>query len=74
MPLLTRFLCRCSSTLKNLVQTRDREIALWDPRRFDKPLTKQILDTNTGVLMPLVDQARKMIYLVGRVSFSYIYV
>lgn len=49
---------------------RDREIAIWDPRNFTKPLKKQNIDTNTGVLMPVVDQARKIIYLVGRVSLA----
>lgn len=54
--------------LSDIIQMRDRECALWDPRMFDKPVKKQVIDTNTGVLIPLVDHARKMVYLVGRVS------
>ena len=46
---------------------RDREAAIYDPRNFSKPITKSSFDTNTGVLIPLVDHARKIVYLSGRV-------
>lgn len=50
---------------------RDRECALWDPRNFTKPIVKTSFDTNTGVLIPMVDQARKIVYLSGRVSLRW---
>ena len=46
---------------------RDREYALRDPRNLDKPIKVQRLDTGTGVLIPLVDNERKLVYLAGRV-------
>lgn len=51
---------------------RDRECSLWDPRNFSQAVAKTNFDTNTGVLIPLVDHARKIVYLAGRVSGSWL--
>lgn len=45
---------------------RDREYSLYDPRQFTKPIKTQRLDSNTGILVPVVDPARSIVYLVGR--------
>lgn len=47
-------------------KTRDREYALWDATS-GKALKTQRLDTNTGVLMPVADVERSIVYLAGRV-------
>lgn len=56
------------TSISRLTQMRDRECCLWDPRNFDEPLKTTRIDTNTGVLIPLVDHARKIVYLAGRVG------
>ncbi|KAI8908919.1 hypothetical protein EDD86DRAFT_206423 [Gorgonomyces haynaldii] len=47
-------------------KTRDREVALWDLRQFDKPIKLQRLDTNVGVLEPLYDVDTNLVYICGR--------
>lgn len=49
-------------------KTRDREYSVYDQKNFAKPLRTQRVDTNTGTLHPLVDHARNIVYLVGKVS------
>lgn len=41
-----------------------------DPRHLEKPIKVQRLDTGTGVLVPLVDNERKIVYLAGKVRIS----
>ncbi|KAH9815446.1 hypothetical protein DFH28DRAFT_892988 [Melampsora americana] len=46
---------------------REREISLYDPRELSRgPLKSQTIDNSTGVLMPLIDPNRSMVYLAGR--------
>lgn len=45
---------------------RDREYSLYDPRQFTKPVKTQRLDSNTGILVPVVDAGRSIVYLAGR--------
>ena len=45
---------------------RDREYSLFDPRQFTKPIKTQRLDSNTGILVPVADAARSIVYLAGR--------
>ncbi|EGG00921.1 uncharacterized protein MELLADRAFT_92887 [Melampsora larici-populina 98AG31] len=46
---------------------REREISLYDPRELSKgPLKSQTIDNSTGVLIPLIDPNRSMVYLSGR--------
>lgn len=46
---------------------RDREFMLFDPRALSSPLhTSRIDSGSTGVLIPLVDESRKLVYLFGR--------
>ncbi|KAL1915846.1 uncharacterized protein VTP21DRAFT_6234 [Calcarisporiella thermophila] len=45
---------------------REREYALWDVRSLSKPLKKTLMDASTGILMPLVDEDTKIVYLAGR--------
>lgn len=47
---------------------RDREYSLFDGRNLGKAIKSQRMDTNTGVLMPVVDVERSIVYLAGRVS------
>ncbi|CAN9506016.1 unnamed protein product [Ophioblennius macclurei] len=44
----------------------ERQVALWDPKNFDKPLTLQELDTSSGVLLPFFDPDTGVIYLCGK--------
>ncbi|BGP16134.1 hypothetical protein JCM10213v2_004128 [Rhodosporidiobolus nylandii] len=50
-------------------RTRDREYSLFDLRSTgpsSRPAKTQRLDTNTGVLQPLLDESRGIVYLAGR--------
>ncbi|GAA5918149.1 hypothetical protein JCM1841_005275 [Sporobolomyces salmonicolor] len=47
-------------------RTRDREYSLFDGRMLGNPIKTQRVDTNTGVMMPLVDESRNIVYMVGR--------
>jgi coronin-7 len=51
---------------------RDRELSLFDTRNAGSgsAIKTQRLDSNTGVLMPVVDQERNIVYMAGRVSFT----
>ncbi|GAA6016484.1 hypothetical protein JCM11491_002336 [Sporobolomyces phaffii] len=51
-------------------RTRDREYSLFDGRMLGNPIKTQRVDTSTGVLMPLVDRERSIVYLVGRGDMS----
>lgn len=46
---------------------REREYALWDCRNLSREVKRQRIDSNTGVLIPLVDVERNIVYLAGRV-------
>ncbi|GAA5978078.1 hypothetical protein JCM11641_006621 [Rhodosporidiobolus odoratus] len=47
-------------------RTRDRECSLFDLRSLDRAVKTQRLDNNTGVLQPLLDESRGIVYLAGR--------
>lgn len=51
---------------------REREFSLFDTRNTGNgsAIKTQRLDSNTGALMPVVDQERNIVYMAGRVSFS----
>ncbi|GAA5985798.1 hypothetical protein JCM5350_005287 [Sporobolomyces pararoseus] len=52
-------------------RTRDREYSVFDCRYLTGAPTKsQRVDSSTGVLMPLVDKERSIVYLVGRGDMS----
>ncbi|XP_078508477.1 coronin-1A-like [Lissotriton helveticus] len=44
----------------------ERQVALWDPKNFDEPLTLQELDTSSGVLIPFYDPDTGIVYLCGK--------
>jgi hypothetical protein len=43
-----------------------REIAIWDPKKFDSPIFKDELDVGSGVLMPMYDPDLHILYLAGK--------
>ncbi|KAK4048001.1 hypothetical protein OIV83_005035 [Microbotryomycetes sp. JL201] len=45
---------------------REREYSLYDSRQLTTPVKTQRVDSNMGVLMPVVDQDRSIVYLAGR--------
>ncbi|GAA5851099.1 hypothetical protein JCM8547_004132 [Rhodosporidiobolus lusitaniae] len=47
-------------------RTRDREYSLFDLRNLGGAIKTQRLDTNTGVLQPVLDESRGIVYLAGR--------
>ncbi|GAA5897539.1 hypothetical protein JCM6882_003511 [Rhodosporidiobolus microsporus] len=50
-----------------VTRTRDREYSLFDLRNLSSGAIKtQRLDTNTGVLQPVLDESRGIVYLAGR--------
>ncbi|GAA5943332.1 uncharacterized protein JCM15063_000767 [Sporobolomyces koalae] len=51
-------------------RTRDREYSLFDGRMLGNPIKTQRIDSSTGVIMPLVDSDRSIVYLVGRGDMS----
>ncbi|GAA6062505.1 hypothetical protein JCM10212_006354 [Sporobolomyces blumeae] len=51
-------------------RTRDREYSLFDGRMLGNAIKTQRLDTSTGVLVPVVDRERGIVYLAGRGDMS----
>ncbi|KAJ1651193.1 hypothetical protein IWQ61_008181, partial [Dispira simplex] len=45
---------------------RERQLAMWDYRRTDRPLTTLAMDSSTGILMPLYDGDTETLYVVGK--------
>ncbi|XP_075035068.1 coronin-1A [Mixophyes fleayi] len=44
----------------------ERQVALWDMKSLDQPLTLQELDTSSGVLIPFFDPDTNIVYLCGK--------
>ena len=44
----------------------EREVSLWDCRRFDSPITTLTVDSASGPLLPYYDADCKILYLGGR--------
>ncbi|KAK1152003.1 coronin-1A-like [Acipenser oxyrinchus oxyrinchus] len=44
----------------------ERQVALWDPKHLEEPLTLQELDTSSGVLLPFFDPDTGIVYLCGK--------
>ncbi|XP_063286966.1 coronin-1A [Pelobates fuscus] len=44
----------------------ERQVALWDLKSLDEPLTLQELDTSSGVLIPFFDPDTNIVYLGGK--------
>ncbi len=46
--------------------TRDREIAMWDPRDLSKPLKRQRLDSSTSAIIPVYDIDTNLLFLCSK--------
>ncbi|MGH0135228.1 UNVERIFIED_CONTAM: hypothetical protein FKN15_061017 [Acipenser sinensis] len=44
----------------------ERQVALWDPKHLEEPMTLQELDTSSGVLLPFFDPDTGIVYLCGK--------
>ncbi|XP_048875612.1 coronin-1C-A isoform X2 [Brienomyrus brachyistius] len=44
----------------------ERQLALWNPRNMDEPVTVHEMDTSNGVLLPFYDPDTNMVYLCGK--------
>ncbi|XP_060762762.1 coronin-1C-A [Neoarius graeffei] len=44
----------------------ERQLALWNPRSMDEPITVYEMDTSNGVLLPFYDPDTNMVYLCGK--------
>ncbi|XP_075915804.1 coronin-1C-like isoform X1 [Petromyzon marinus] len=44
----------------------ERQFGLWDPKKFEEPITLQELDSSNGVLIPYYDMDTNIIYLCGK--------
>jgi len=44
----------------------EREYCLWDPKDMSKPLTRQNVDTSSGLLMPFYDNDTGVIFMGGK--------
>jgi len=47
-------------------KTSEREYSLWDLKDMSKPLSKSMVDSASGLLMPFFDNDTSMLYLVGK--------
>jgi len=47
-------------------KTSEREYAIWDPKDLSKPLSRQTLDTSSGLIMPFYDRDVNVLYLAGK--------
>ncbi|NP_001288303.1 coronin-1A isoform X1 [Mus musculus] len=44
----------------------ERQVALWDTKHLEEPLSLQELDTSSGVLLPFFDPDTNIVYLCGK--------
>jgi len=44
----------------------EREYAVWDPKDFSKPISRERLDASSGVIMPFYDEGTSVVYLSGK--------
>ncbi|XP_029462899.1 coronin-1A [Rhinatrema bivittatum] len=44
----------------------ERQVALWDPKNLEEPMSLQELDTSSGVLIPFFDWDTGIFYLCGK--------
>ncbi|XP_072127512.1 coronin-1A-like [Mobula birostris] len=44
----------------------ERQVALWDPKSMDNPMSMQEIDVSSGVLIPFYDQDTGVVYLCGK--------
>ncbi|KAM9447149.1 coronin-1C-A isoform 1-T1 [Clarias gariepinus] len=44
----------------------ERQLALWDPKNMEEPITVHELDTSNGVLLPFYDPDTSVVYLCGK--------
>ncbi|XP_030065052.1 coronin-1A [Microcaecilia unicolor] len=44
----------------------ERQVALWDPKNMEEPMSLQELDTSSGVLVPFFDSDTGIVYLCGK--------
>jgi len=47
-------------------KTSEREFAIYDPRNFGAPLTRQTVDSSSGILMPFFDRDTNILFLAGK--------
>lgn len=47
-------------------KTSERQYSIWDPRKFNAPLTSQNIDTAAGIIMPFYDNDTSVLYLAGK--------
>lgn len=47
-------------------KTSEREFSIWDPKDMKNPLTKQSIDTSSGLLMPFFDRDTSVLFLGGK--------
>jgi hypothetical protein len=47
-------------------KTSEREYCLWDARDISKPLSKQTIDSASGVIMPFFDRDTSVLFLAGK--------
>ncbi|XP_061673097.1 coronin-1C-A-like isoform X3 [Syngnathoides biaculeatus] len=44
----------------------ERQIALWDPKNMEEPMSMTCMDASNGVLLPFYDPDTNMVYLCGK--------
>ncbi|XP_062409525.1 coronin-1C-A isoform X1 [Sardina pilchardus] len=44
----------------------ERQLALWNPKNMDEPITVHEMDTSNGVLLPFYDPDTSVVYLCGK--------
>uniref|UniRef100_A0A8C8SSG2 Coronin n=1 Tax=Pelusios castaneus TaxID=367368 RepID=A0A8C8SSG2_9SAUR len=49
-------------------QVREREVKLWDTRKFSSSLISFVLDTSSGAFIPLFDPDTSLLVVAGKVS------
>ncbi|KJE97469.1 coronin 7 [Capsaspora owczarzaki ATCC 30864] len=47
-------------------KSRERQYCVWDARNLAKPLHLQVLDSSTGVLIPMYDEDTNVVVLAGK--------
>jgi len=47
-------------------KTSEREFAIWDVKNLSNPLTRQSIDTSSGLLMPFFDRDTSVLFLGGK--------
>ncbi|KAJ8286497.1 hypothetical protein GJAV_G00039870 [Gymnothorax javanicus] len=65
-PIRAIFLANGNIFTTGFSRMSERQLALWDPKHMEEPITVHEMDTSNGVLLPFYDPDTSVVYLCGK--------